>query len=97
MGRDGSIVNKNGWPDVVGKVKKRAAELGIPIDVTLTLFSISDFNALFGSNLRVKRLTAALVAELEADPPFAACILMWKYSQLSIRRPIAYRAFVAGC
>lgn len=97
LGADGSIANKNGWPDVVGKVKKRAAELGIPIDITLTLFSISDFNALFGSELRVKRLTAALVAELEADPAIRGLHLDVEiFSAVHPAAQLRYRAFVAN-
>lgn len=95
LGSDGRIVNMHGWPAEWSGLRARAAALGIPVDVTLTLFDVADFNALFGSPERVKRLQSELLQQLTDDPGIAG--IHWDveiFSPVNAQAQQRYRALV---
>ena len=49
VSKDGRISDHHGWPQDWTGLRQRASQLQIPLDLTLTLFSVDDFNALFTS------------------------------------------------
>lgn len=49
IGADGSVVEANGWPTRWAGIRQATQVSGRPLDLTLTLFSVDDFNNLFSS------------------------------------------------
>lgn len=49
IAQDGRISDRHGWPEDWGSLRQMASQLQVPLDLTLTLFSADDFNALFTS------------------------------------------------
>lgn len=96
LGPDGRIADKHGWPAEWTNVRNKAAALGIPVDVVLTLFSVADFNALFGSADRVRRLQKDLLTALQEDPALRGLHLDVEiFSKVNPQAQQRYRAFVA--
>lgn len=93
LGPDGRIAAKHGWPADWKHVRSHAATLGIPVDVTLTLFDVADFNALFGSPERVKRLQKELVQQLDSDPGIAG--IHWDVEIFSVVNAQAQQRYKA--
>lgn len=95
LGPDGRIADKHGWPTEWINVRNRAAALGIPVDVSLTLFSVADFNALFGSAERVRRLQKELLTTLEEDPTIMGLHLDVEiFAKVNSQAQQRYRVFV---
>lgn len=93
---DGRISDRHGWPSEWTNVRNRAAALGIPVDVSLTLFSVADFNALFGSAERVRRLQKELVTALEQDPAITGLHLDVEiFAKVNPQAQQRYRVFVS--
>ena len=92
----GRIANRHGWPEQWTALREGAANLGIPLDVAVTLFSPDDFNALFGSSERVQRLEKEMLSLVQDK--FVAGI----HLDVEIFAPVLaeaaqrYRAFVVS-
>ena len=65
---DGSIADRHGWPDNWVGLRRHADDLQVPLDLTLTLFSVEDFNALFTSVAATRALLDTCL-ELTAPHP----------------------------
>lgn len=53
---NGDIFERNGWPEKWGDLRSAAKSSNTPIDLTLTLFDVAEFNNLFSSALATERL-----------------------------------------
>ena len=47
IGKEGLVVENNGWPERWQDLVDSATKSQVPLDLTLTMFSVEDFNALF--------------------------------------------------
>lgn len=53
---DGSIAERNGWPERWTELIQTAKDSGTPIDLTLTLMDLADFRSLFWSKSAIQKL-----------------------------------------
>lgn len=96
IGRDGKLANPHGWPGKWSALRQAAAARGLPVDVALTQFEASAFNAVFSSAKRVRELEAE-VLRVAADELVSGIHL-----DVEIIEPVApaaakrYREFVAS-
>ena len=94
MNPSGRLDQRHGWPQEWQALREAAAVAGVPIDLALTLFSPADFNALFGSPERVKRLTQEVMLQA-ADTAVAGIHLDVEILQtVDPKAVLRYRAFV---
>lgn len=91
---DGRISDRHGWPGQWTALRNAAGALGIPIDISLTMFSPEDFNALFGSPERVKRLQQEVLDLARADGVAGVHLDIEIFSTVQARATQRYRDFV---
>ena len=91
---NGAIIERNGWPHKWGELRTALAQHGTPLDLTLTLFDVADFEQLFSSKQAQARLLdeATTLARHEAVAGLQLDVEI--YSQLSPQLLESYAAFV---
>ena len=91
---NGAIIERNGWPHKWGELRTALAQHGTPLDLTLTLFDVADFEQLFSSKQAQARLLdeATTLARHEAVAGLQLDVEI--YSQLSPQLLENYAAFV---
>lgn len=95
IGADGGIADSHGWPERWEGLRRAASVRGIPIDVALTLFSSADFNSLFGSGDRIKRLHDAVLKIANDDSVSGIHLDVEMFRPLQPEAVKNYRTFVA--
>lgn len=91
---NGAITERNGWPQKWGELRTALAQHGTPLDLTLTLFDVADFERLFSSKQAQARLLdeATTLAGHEAVAGLQLDVEI--YSRLSPQLLENYAAFV---
>lgn len=91
---DGRIADRHGWPEQWAGLRNAAAAFGIPIDISLTLFSPDDFNALFGAPDRVKRLQKEVLDLAREDGVAGVHLDIEIFTPVQPKAAQRYREFV---
>lgn len=95
LGADGHIADRHGWPGQWAALRGAARVQGIPVDVSFTLFSPEDFNALFGSPAHVKRLQQEVLDIARADGVAGVHLDIEIFGAVQAEAAQRYRDFVA--
>lgn len=94
VGPEGKVVDKSGWPEKWADLRGQAALRGIPIDLAYTLFSPADFNALFSSTERTKRLQKEMLEQVQRDSVAGIHLDVEIFSPVQPKAAQRYREFV---
>jgi spore germination protein len=70
VGPQGSIADRNGWPEKWGDLRAALSKSGTPLDLTLTVLNEKDFQSVFSSHVATRQLLDQAV-DLARDPSVA--------------------------
>lgn len=96
IGPDGVVANPHGWPTKWEALRGAAAARGIPVDVVLTQFESSGFNALFGSTRHVKELEKAVLRLISDDKVAGVHLDIEIFQPVDKQAALRYRQFIAS-
>lgn len=96
INKDGTLKNEAEWPRQWRSLRAHAKEMGIPIDVVVTLFSPVDFDRLFLSPSTIKKLEKNILKELEDASISGIHLDVEIFEPVSPQATENYRSFVVS-
>jgi spore germination protein YaaH len=94
IGPDGSITERNGWPEKWTEFSQAAKLAKTPVDLTLTLLDPAQFRTLFASDKAVEHLFEEVSGLAAAEQVAGIQLDVEIYTEIDRKSLVRYRSFV---